>query len=34
MESNQCAHLPLVLSGTARVYKLGEQGREITAVSD
>lgn len=30
MESNQCTHLPLVLSGTARVYKLGEQGREIT----
>jgi len=25
-----CAHLPLVLSGTARVYKLGESGREIT----
>lgn len=26
----ECAHLALVLSGTARVYKLGENGREIT----
>lgn len=26
----QCAHLPLVLDGTARVYQLGENGREIT----
>lgn len=25
-----CAHLPLVLDGTARVYQLGENGREIT----
>lgn len=25
-----CAHLPLVLSGIARVYKLGASGREIT----
>jgi CRP/FNR family transcriptional regulator len=26
----QCSHLALVTSGTARVYKLGENGREIT----
>jgi len=26
----QCAQLALVLSGTARVFKLGESGREIT----
>jgi CRP/FNR family transcriptional regulator len=26
----ECAHLALVLSGTARIYKLGENGREIT----
>jgi CRP/FNR family transcriptional regulator len=25
-----CAHLALVLSGTARVFRLGESGREIT----
>ncbi|QGU34040.1 helix-turn-helix domain-containing protein [Thermochromatium tepidum ATCC 43061] len=25
-----CAHLPLVLAGRARVYQLGENGREIT----
>ena len=30
MEGNHCAHLPLVLAGTARVYKIGETGREIT----
>jgi len=30
MEGDQCATLPLVLSGQARVYKSGEQGREIT----
>lgn len=30
MEGNQCSHLALVLSGTARVYKLGESGKEIT----
>lgn len=30
MEGNQCAHLPLVVSGTARVYKIAESGREIT----
>ena len=29
-EGNSCTHLPLVLSGTARVYKLGESGRVIT----
>lgn len=29
-EGNQCSHLALVLSGTARVYKLGESGKEIT----
>jgi CRP/FNR family transcriptional regulator len=25
-----CTHLPLVLAGSARVYKIGESGREIT----
>jgi CRP/FNR family transcriptional regulator len=30
MEGRSCTHLALVLSGTARVYKLGETGREIT----
>ena len=30
LEGNQCAHLPLVLSGVARVYKIAESGREIT----
>jgi CRP/FNR family transcriptional regulator len=30
MEGDRCRHLPLVLSGSARVYKSGEQGREIT----
>ena len=30
LEGNQCTHLALVLSGRARVYKLGESGREIT----
>lgn len=29
-EGTQCTHLPLVLEGSARVYKLGETGREIT----
>jgi len=29
-EGLECTHLALVLSGTARVYKLGENGREIT----
>ncbi|MEW8586623.1 MAG: Crp/Fnr family transcriptional regulator [Candidatus Thiodiazotropha sp.] len=26
----QCSHLALVIQGTARVYKIGENGREIT----
>lgn len=26
----QCSHLPLVLEGTARIYKIGENGREVT----
>lgn len=30
MEGTQCASLPLVFSGTARVYKMAETGREIT----
>ncbi|WP_457652765.1 Crp/Fnr family transcriptional regulator [Rhodocaloribacter sp.] len=30
MEGDRCRHLPLVLSGSARVYKSGDQGREIT----
>jgi CRP/FNR family transcriptional regulator len=29
-EGRECSHLALVLYGTARVYKLGESGREIT----
>jgi len=29
-EGMQCSHLALLLSGTARVYKLGENGREVT----
>lgn len=29
-EGAQCEHLALVIDGTARVYKLGESGREIT----
>jgi len=29
-EGAECSHLALVLSGNARVYKLGESGREIT----
>jgi CRP/FNR family transcriptional regulator len=29
-EGSPCSHLPMVLAGTARVYKLGETGREIT----
>jgi CRP/FNR family transcriptional regulator len=29
-EGMNCSHLALVLSGSARVYKLGESGREIT----
>lgn len=30
MEGAKCSCIPLVLDGTARVYKLGESGREIT----
>jgi CRP/FNR family transcriptional regulator len=30
LEGNQCGGIPLVLEGRARVYKLGESGREIT----
>jgi len=29
-EGSRCEYLALVLAGTARVYKLGESGREIT----
>ena len=29
-QGSHCQHLALVVSGTARVYKLGENGREIT----
>jgi CRP/FNR family transcriptional regulator len=29
-QGEACAHLALVLAGTARVYRLGESGREIT----
>ncbi|RMF52817.1 MAG: Crp/Fnr family transcriptional regulator [Bacteroidetes bacterium] len=30
MEGDRCLHLPIVLSGSARIYKSGWQGREIT----
>lgn len=30
LEGDVCQHLALVLSGTARVYKMGNSGREIT----
>ena len=30
LEGSNCNHLAFVLSGTGRVYKLGESGREIT----
>lgn len=30
MEGNACSGLPIVLSGSARVFKTGETGREIT----
>lgn len=26
----QCSHLPLVIQGTGRIYKIGENGREVT----
>lgn len=29
-EGNQCANMALLLSGSVRVYKIGESGREIT----
>jgi CRP/FNR family transcriptional regulator len=29
-QGGECAHLALVVAGTARVYRLGESGREIT----
>ncbi|MBK1722540.1 Crp/Fnr family transcriptional regulator [Thiocystis violacea] len=29
-DGGQCAHLALVLAGQARIYKLGENGREVT----
>lgn len=29
-QGDECSHLALVMSGTARIYKLGENGREIT----
>lgn len=30
LEGDICHHLPLVMSGSVRVYKIGESGREIT----
>ncbi|MGB3533373.1 MAG: Crp/Fnr family transcriptional regulator [Microcoleaceae cyanobacterium] len=30
LEGEMCHHLPLVVSGSVRVYKIGENGREIT----
>ena len=30
LEGDFCQHLPLVFSGSVRVYKIGETGREIT----
>lgn len=30
LEGDVCNHLPLVISGNIRVYKIGESGREIT----
>ena len=30
MEGDTCNHLPLIISGSARVYKIGANGREIT----
>ena len=30
LENNQCGYLPLVLSGEARVYKMSDEGRELT----
>jgi CRP/FNR family transcriptional regulator len=30
LEGDFCNHLPLVISGNVRIYKIGESGREIT----
>ena len=30
LEGDDCQHLPLIISGRVRVYKIGESGREIT----
>lgn len=30
LEGDFCQHLPLIISGSVRVYKIGETGREIT----
>ncbi len=30
MEEDQCAGLPIVIEGTARVYKMSDSGRELT----
>ncbi|NEN91318.1 MAG: Crp/Fnr family transcriptional regulator [Okeania sp. SIO3H1] len=30
LEGDICHHLPLIISGNVRVYKIGESGREIT----
>jgi len=30
LEGSDCEYLPLILNGSARIYKLGETGREIT----
>lgn len=30
LENNQCAHLPIALSGVARVYKVSDEGKELT----
>ncbi len=29
-EGSECGYLPFILSGTLRVYKVGEQGKELT----
>ena len=29
-EGSECSYLPFILSGTLRVYKIGEQGKELT----
>ena len=30
LENNQCAHLPIALTGVARVYKVSNEGKELT----